>query len=252
MSLQLGTHKVLLAIARNQWHRLRGGPRRGGHRWSKAESEEARLHIAEIVGFLAPHVGSIAGQVGLEIGPGDHLGVCRAFLDAGARRMYAVEPFATNSEQSGVVVIGSGVEDLQLPEPIDFAVSNDVLEHVADVRAAFRRVFLLLKPGGVFVSNIDLRGHNCFSDQQRPLGFLTCPDWLYSLMLSHVVTANRVPVGEHVAAARDAGFEVEHVGALARASSDYVAEVRQHLLPRFRDIDDLDVLQVLIVARKPA
>ncbi|MEP7311535.1 MAG: methyltransferase domain-containing protein [Pseudomonadota bacterium] len=252
MSLQLSTGKVLLAIARNQLHRLRGGPRRGGHQWSKADSQEVQRHIAEIVGLLAPHVGNIVGSVGLEIGPGDQLGVCRAFLSAGARRMYAVEPFAANSIEADLIVIGGFVEELQLPEPIEFAVSNDVLEHVGDVHATFKRIFQLLKPGGVFVSNIDLRGHNVFNNTRRPLDFLTCSDWLYSLMLSQLATANRVTLGEHVAAARDAGFEIEHVGALARAPDDYLAEVRQHLLPRFRDVVDLDVLQVLIVARKPA
>ena len=55
-----------------------------------------------------------------------------------------------------------------------------------------------------------------------------------------------------VAAAKGAGFEVKDVEVVLRADPAYLAELRPHLLPRYRALpdDDLAVLQVVVVAER--
>jgi len=253
--VQLGWRAGLIALARNQAHRITGGALRGGHRvagWSQAERDS---HCREIFATLGPWLGDVTGQAGLEIGPGDNLGVCRLLIEHGCRRMIALEKFCHPTEiPDRVELQRQRVEDLQLDAPIDFALSNDVLEHVDDVRLTMRQVFAALKPGGLFVSSIDLRGHNMFRNPSRPLDHLTAPDWLYRLLTSHIVTSNRVRCSELIDAATRACFTIECCEALAKANPAYLQSLRPHLRPEYRSLDDsdLEVLQVLLVLRKPA
>jgi SAM-dependent methyltransferase len=247
--------KIVLAVARNQAKRLLGGAVRGGHRTSVWGSATRAAHAREIYHTVAPHLGPVVGKVGLEIGPGDNLDVCSIFVTAGASRMLAVERFAHNTAvPPGVELVQQEIETLNLPlDSIDFAYSNDVFEHVQDVAGAFKAVFATLRPGGLFVNSIDLRGHNSYSDPTRPLEHLTCPDWLYQLMHSHVVTSNRISASEFADAASDAGFLIEGTQALATAEQKYLDGLRPRLAARWRDLpnDDLGVVQLLLVLRKP-
>jgi SAM-dependent methyltransferase len=242
-------------VLRNQVHRALGGALRGGHRTALWTPAQRRAHAAGIFSTLSPHLGSLHFRTGLEIGPGDNLEVCRLCLAAGCQRMYAVERFAGPAkDEERVIFVRSQIEETKLPEAVDFAYSNDVFEHVDDVPGAMKAIFDSLRPGGRFVNNIDLRGHNVFNDSRRPLDFLTCPDWLWSLMFSHIVTTNRVRVHEFVHAARSAGFTVLKSEALVTADTSYLRELRAHLLPRYRRLpdDDLGVLQLLLVLERPA
>ena len=140
-----------------------------------------------------------------------------------------------------------------LPEPVDFIYSNDVMEHVDDPATIFRCAFNALKPNGKFVNNIDLAGHNAFSNAAQPLDFLTCPDWLWSLMFSHVVTTNRVRYSEFLRCATAAGFEVAKEDVLVRAAPDYLRQVRPDFIERYRKLmdEDLGVIQSRLVAVRP-
>lgn len=252
--VRLGLRQGLFAVARNQAHRLIGGALRGGHRTARWSDAERARHCRGILDLLGPYLGDVAGQTGLEIGPGDNLGVCQLLLQHGCRRMYALEKFAhPTAVPDGVRVLRQHVEQFRLPEPIDFALSNDVLEHVSDVGQTMQRVFAALRPGGLFVNSVDLRGHNVFNSPAEPLNHLTAPDWLYELLTSHIETSNRVRCSELVRAAVSAGFDVLHCDALERAAPAYLQALRPHLAPRFRPLDDrdLEVLQLLLVVRKP-
>ncbi|MBN9524310.1 methyltransferase domain-containing protein [bacterium] len=248
--------KTAAAVARNQGHRFFGGATRGGHRTVAWDAAARAAHAAEIFARLAPLVGAVSGRVGLEIGPGDTLGVCRLFRAAGAARVYAVERFAHPTDvPDGVELLRDEVEHIALPPgSVHFAYSNDVFEHVRDVPGAFRSVAAALAPGGVFVNSVDLRGHNSYNDARRPLEHLCCPDWLYSLMHSHIVTSNRVRPCEFVAAARAAGFVVEVCRAEASADPAYLATVRRRALRRWRGLPDFDLAttQLMLACRKPA
>jgi SAM-dependent methyltransferase len=254
--VQLGWRRTIVAIARNQLHRFLGGAIRGGHRTREWPEEQQHAHAAGIYQAIVPYLGPLSESVGLEIGPGDNLDVCQRFLVAGCRRVYAVEKYArpTAPADGRVVVLRAEIEDAGLPEPVDFAYSNDVFEHVRDVPGTMTAVFETLRPGGRFVSSVDLRGHNAFSNPRRPLDFLTCPDWLWGLMFSHIVTTNRVRVQEFVDAAKAAGFRVLEARATATADRAYLQALRPHLLPRYRQLpdDDLLTLQLLLVLEKPS
>jgi SAM-dependent methyltransferase len=169
--------------------------------------------------------------------------------------MLAVERYSRPSiEESRVALLCTPIEAMNLHEVADFAYSNDVFEHVADVSSAMRAIYSALKPGGRFVSSIDLRGHNAFNNPKRPLDFLTCPDWLWSVMFSHIATTNRVRAHEFVSAAMAAGFAIRSSEALVVADRGYVDAVRPHLLSRYQDlpIGELDILQLLLVADRVA
>lgn len=249
----LKKHRIVTAVLRNQAHRLIGGALLGGHRTSVWSEARRRRHGEQIWAALSPHLGDVKGKTGLEVGPGDNLEVCIQCIEHGAARMYAVEKLAPMPwTPPKVQLIRGEIEHTRLPEPIDFAYSNDVLEHVLDVSGAMRAIHAALKPGGHFVNSIDLRGHNVFGIEGRPLDFLTCPDWLYGLMFSHVVTSNRVRVHEFERAARSAGFEIEVSRALATADSAYLHEVCPRMLPRYRSLteQELGTVQLLLVLRK--
>lgn len=253
--IQLPLRRMVVAILRNQAHRLLGGIRRGGHRTAAWSADERRAHGERIHEALAPFVGDVSGQTGLEIGPGDNLEVCRRFLGAGSTRMLAVERYARPPDDDGrVAVLRAPIEQMALHEEVDFAYSNDVFEHVANVPSAMRAIYAALKPGGRLVCSIDLRGHNVFNLPQQPLDFLTCPDWLWQFMFSHLATTNRVRPHAFLEAATAAGFEVKQAVALARADPGYVARVRPHLLARYQPLsdDELSILQYLLVLQRPA
>ena len=246
-----------MAIARNQAHRLLGGSLRGGHRTQEWADPKRAGHEQTIVDSLWPHLPDLDGCVAVELGPGDALNVSRKLLAEGCRRVWAVEPFATaalQAEDDGnrLRVAPVSVAEFDPGEPINLIISHDVLEHV-DVPAAMRAAFDLLAPGGRFVSSVDLRGHNAFNKPQRPLDFLTCPDWLYRAMHSHIETSNRVRPSELLDAAEAAGFVVEATQPLDEVSDAYLDAVRPHLQPRYRTLsdDDLRPTQLVVALRRP-
>ncbi|MCW7541656.1 hypothetical protein OOT46_28045 [Aquabacterium sp. A7-Y] len=87
--VQLSPRQMVVAVVRNRAHRLLGGIRRGGHKAAVWSEEARRAHGESIYRVLSPYVGDVAGQTGLEIAPGDNLGVCGQFLKAGADRWWA-------------------------------------------------------------------------------------------------------------------------------------------------------------------
>lgn len=251
----LAPHRILVAILRNLAHAVLGGIRRGGHRTTVWSEQERRAHGESIHKTLAPYVGDVSGQVGLEIGPGDNLEVCQQFLGAGSERMIAVERYSKPSSNDGrLAVLRAPIESMALHEEVDFAYSNDAFEHVADVPASMKAIYAALRPGGRFVSSIDLRGHNVFHKPGRSLDFLTCPDWLWKMMFSHIATTNRVRAHEFIDAATAAGFTVKRAEALAVADQAYVERIRPHLLPRYQGLSsqELAILQFLLVVERPA
>ena len=251
--LQLDAKSVVMGIARNQAHRVLGGARRGGHRVQSWVSTEQTIHTDYIYGVLAPYFDDLHDSVALEIGPGDSLGVSVRLKEAGCRRVYATDKYAQPVSADGVELVQCLIEDFDAPEPLDLIISNDVLEHVGDLDSTMRRCYQLLRPGGQFVSNVDLRGHNAFNKPDQPLDFLSCPDWLYRAMHSHIETSNRVRMPDLITATEAAGFLTDAITPIDLAEPDYVESIRPHLLPRYRDLtdDQLRPVQVVLALRKP-
>ena len=259
--LQLGLRAVATAVARNQAHRLLGGAIRGGHRTQRWSEAKRAGHEKTIVESLWPHIDagwdSVDGLTAIEVGPGDALNVCRRLLKEGCRRVYAVEQYASaelvdEGAAEDITVVRASIADFTPDRPADLILSHDVLEHV-DVGPIMEACYRLLAPGGRFISSVDLRGHNAFNRPGRSLDFLTCPDWLYRAMHSHIVTSNRVRPSELLTAARAAGFEVEAMRQLHAVDADYLKSVRPHLRPRYRSLPDSDLVpaQLVIALRRP-
>lgn len=269
--------------------RVRGGRHRGGEDWSERDLAAHVDHVVGIFEGVAPAIGDPTGKIGVELGPGDDVAVAYCFLKAGAKKMYTIERFdsmrldarakqlfealdeclpkLTNVRTSDVMRESGGritldgarlehrvelFEEASFNEPIDFAYSNDVMEHVDNPATVYDAAHRVLRPGGCFVNNIDLAGHNAYSNPKRPLDFLTCPDWLWSLLSSHIVTTNRVRYSEFVATARANGFDVAKEDVIIKADPHYLRELRPKLLERYRRLsdDDLSVVQVRLVTSR--
>jgi len=219
-------HKVHLSKLIRKIFRLK---QRGGVRWQERSLDGNISHILYIFNLFFEHISTTDGKVGIEIGAGDNYGVSFCFLKSGAQKMYAVERYESLSfnewnktlmqhlepkieedlNKSGsrvmtkvgerdIHIINEQFEHIDVVEhnSVDFIVSNDVMEHVNDHVAVFQKASQFLKKGGLFINNIDLAGHNAFSNIERPLDFLTCPGWLWNLMFSSIVTTNRVRMFE--------------------------------------------------------
>lgn len=272
--LQLPLHRFLLALGENAAKHvgltdlikrlIRRGDC-GGVRWTEQPLQNNIGHVRSIAELVTRYI-DVRARTGLEIGPGDNLGAAFCLLVAGAQRVYAVEKFASihsawcerlyraidPAMRRRPEHIQSLFEDFTPPECIDFIYSHDVIEHV-DPPSIFRHAFKILKSGGDFVNMIDLTGHGVFYDLQRPLDFLTCPDRLYSLLFSAMETSNRVRWSQLLELARTSGFQVMYAAPIRRANPAYLAQIRPHLLPRYRALadDDLSVMQCILHLRKP-
>jgi SAM-dependent methyltransferase len=266
---QPGAYRIFKAIVLNQANGLRLFRRQcGGHRILAFGVDSAFRHISSSYERIAPRIGSVQGKIGLEIGPGDNLGLADFFLAGGAKSMYAVEQFASvewSEELRQRIYSSCAAEPGTKPElleckfeqspvrDLDFIYSVDVMEHVQDLRRIFRQAYISLKPGGMFVNAIDFSGHNAFRLPAAPLNFLMSEDWLYHLMHSHIVTSNRCRPGQVVDALQQEGFIVQSVIPTRQADEDYVRQSRPYMLPRFRSIpeSELAILEAVIVAQRP-
>jgi SAM-dependent methyltransferase len=272
------------------WLKRTLGRERGGNVLGAGREDILLAHVEAIFSSLRRFAGDITGKTVIEIGPGDNLGVAYGFLRAGCSKVTAVEKISTITideyaarvlrrldarltgpgptfdqvarREGATYVLDPGrlevrraaFEDLRLDEEVDVIYSNDVLEHVDDPAAVFRGAYRLLKPGGLFINSIDFGAHNVFAwnKRERPLDFLTCDDWLWSLMFSRVQATNRVRYSEILDAARAAGYAVRSVDVTHRVSHAYLAEIRRHLLPRYQALsdDDLSVVECVLVVEK--
>jgi SAM-dependent methyltransferase len=214
---------------------------------------------------IAAHTGDLNGKIGLEIGPGDNLALAHCFLANGAAKIYAIEkhpsvrvskPLADHIRAHFRSACASE-PDVQVRDfenfdgpRVDFVYSIDVIEHVSDVRAAFAHIARILKPNGVSIHSIDFAGHNAFAGTR--LDFLTCPDGVWNLLHSHLITTNRIRFGEALSCMKDAGLEVEAIDILEQADDEYVESLRPSMIDRYRNlpVEDLKVLQAVVCARK--
>lgn len=143
---------------------------------------------------------AIRGWRVLEIGPGDDLATAALMLARGAQEVVALDRFAVSRSAApppGVTVTeGIGIEDAAGsfgPDSFDFIYSVAVLEHVADLDAAFASMYEMLRPGGTLGHAIGGGDHGMFSDGGlHPLTYMTLPRALYRLMTAHSGGPNRV------------------------------------------------------------
>jgi len=138
---------------------------------------------------------------------------------------------------------GAGVLDAA---SVDMILSQAVLEHVDDLRGAYRAMYAWLKPSGHISHQVDFRSHGTAPEWN---GHWRYPDWVWALIRGRrAYLLNREPHSMHLTMLREEGFElvcdqtVEH-------PSRYAAS---DLARRFRSLpaDDLVTSGAFIQARK--
>jgi len=144
------------------------------------------------------------------------------------------------------------LEEISLPEPVDFLYSFDVLEHVEDLEAFFSCCRRLLKPGGWSLHKFDLSGHEFFEDPMPPLDFQTYPRWLYRLMFPRYRRAVGNFADQFFGAMSRHGFEILEVVPLRRTDPAYLRSVRPMLRWEARKKSDeiLGLLDLAVLCRR--
>jgi SAM-dependent methyltransferase len=115
---------------------------------------------------------------------------------------------------------------------VDFILTNAVMEHVADLPAAYVAMQRWLRPGGFASHQIDFRSHGLFKAWD---GHWACPDWLWRLFLRRrTYLLNREPFATHRALAGAAGFRERHCVRIESAPAS------RRPIGRFRDMSAPD------------
>ena len=111
----------------------------------------------------------------------------------------------------------------------DMVLSQAVLEHVDELAHAYRKMYDLLKPGGVMSHVIDFRCHGSARDWN---GHWTYSDWTWKLVRGRrPYFLNRAPCSTHVSLLRRTGFDVTF--ACPRSEPSAIGE--KDLASRFRE-----------------
>ena len=111
----------------------------------------------------------------------------------------------------------------------DMVLSQAVLEHVDELAHAYRKMYDLLKPGGVMSHVIDFRCHGSARDWN---GHWTYSDWTWKLIRGRrPYFLNRAPCSTHLSLLRRTGFDVTFV--CPRSEPSAIDE--KDLASRFRE-----------------
>lgn len=166
-----------------------------------------------------------------------------------------------------------GLEQLLGEEKFDLILSRAVLEHVANLDQAWSSMVRLLKPGGVMLHKVDLRNHSLFADL-HPLYWMTIGEAQWRWLSAPDPTLNRRlwpdyreltatwQLESHTWITHILDHEecVPHLlpnelaGHYEPGDIDRVEQIRDRLLPRYRnlDVEDLMVSGIFVVVRKPS
>ena len=119
-----------------------------------------------------------------------------------------------------------------------------VLEHVSDIDGVCKKIFDALLPGAVAFHFIDLADHRAYraGGEFHELSFLAEQEAPKNI--------NRLRASEHLAAQERTGFEIL---SSAATQIDMPDDIRQNLLPQFKEMDEEDVttIRLNVVVRKP-
>jgi SAM-dependent methyltransferase len=287
----IATNQVARAFPR-LYMRLAGQTGRGGGEATPAETAEYFLTCldelcAHVGGGRPSFLEGLAGRRVLEYGPGSIPGVALLLLAFGAEKVVCVDrfpllalsPFLQDTvDEMARRVGGIPGERLRgmaraltaegipgtleivlhpqglsgLVEACDLVLSRAVLEEVNDLSATFRDMARALRPGGLAIHQVDLRGYGM--QREHPLDFLVPSPVLWHLMFSNKCVPNRVRAGEYRRLARENGLtEYLYEPGLELPPAE-VEAVRSRLWKGFRELPtaDLACLTFWLCLRKEA
>jgi len=226
----------------------------------------------------------IEGAVVSEIGCGDCLAAADMMLGLGAKHIHMVESIpmivterhvnaltcliedATLPNSGSVladdhppslndklVTFHEGLlENMRLPEPVDFLYSFDVLEHVEDLDGFFAYCGEVVRPGGLMMHKFDLSGHGLFEDPMPPLDFQTIPRWLYEFAFPKYIRAAGNFADQFVDSMKKHGFHNLQIIPIRTAEPEYIDAIWPHLrkAARLRDKETIRLLDLVVLATR--
>jgi SAM-dependent methyltransferase len=226
----------------------------------------------------------IGNAVVSEIGCGDCLAAADMMLGLGAKHVHLVEfipmivredhrqalnPLVANTSlpNRGDVLAGGDpprlnsqrvtfheglLENIKLPEPVDFLYSFDVLEHVEDLEGFFAYCGEVVRPGGLMMHKFDLSGHGQFEDPMPPLDFQTLPRWLYECAFPKYNRAVGNFADQFLAVMEKHGFTDLKIIPIRVAEERYLDEIWPHLRTeaRRRDKQTVALLDLVVTSRR--
>jgi SAM-dependent methyltransferase len=240
--------------------------------------------ICETLLSNRPERSAITGAVVSEIGCGDCLAAADMMLGLGAKHIHLVEfiPMVVTEEHrkalapliedttlpnnGSVLATGSPphlndslvtfheglLENIRLPEPVDFLYSFDVLEHVEDLDGFFDYCGEVVRPGGMMMHKFDLSGHGQFEDPMPPLDFQAMPRWLYEIAFPRYNRAVGNFADQFQSSMEKHGFTDLRIIPIRVAEKDYLDEIWPRLRKeaRERSRDNVALLDLIILAKK--
>ncbi len=134
----------------------------------------------------------------------------------------------------------------------DAVISNAVLEHVEDPKAAAREMMRVTRPGGFGIHQVDFRDHRDFS---KPLEYLLVSRTEFSRLFAYAQGScgNRWRQSDFINVFNEAGFAIDLCEPNVFATDEYLAD----LMPRLGSATqmfsrlDLHVLSGRFVVRRP-
>lgn len=219
-----------------------------------------------------------------EIGCGDCLAAADMMLGLGAKHVHLVEfipmvvsenhrealaPLIADPElpnKGSVLAVGSPprlnadlvtfheghMENIKLPEPVDFLYSFDVLEHVDDLEGFFSYCGEIVRPGGLMMHKFDLSGHGLFEDPMPPLDFQAMPEWMFRFAFPKFNRAAGNFADEFHTMMEKHGFTILETIPIRTADPEYLDQVWPYLRPKARERrkDIVKLLDLVVISRK--
>lgn len=250
-------------------------------------TDHAVERYARICQTLLAHIPDPAilkGAIASEIGCGDCFAAADMMLGLGANHVHLVEYLPLELSESNRLALGALVgkeglpnqgellekgdslrlnsekatyhqgllENIRLPQKIDFLYSFDVLEHVEDLEGFFSYCGEIVRPGGIMVHKFDLSGHGLFEDPMPPLDFQTFPRWLFDLIFPKYQRAVGHFADEFLTAMEKYGFTDLKIIPIRVAEADYMSEIWPHLNAKAkkRDKEIVKLLDLVVVAKR--
>lgn len=265
---------------------IRGRPRFRVTQYGIDYAVERYTRVCRTLLEHIPDPNALQGAVACEIGCGDCYASADMMLGLGARHVHLVEfqPLELIEDERRVVHAIAGdsalpnngdlfaagdplrldpqkatyhrgyLENIKLPEKVDFLYSFDVLEHVEDLDGFFAYCGEVVRPSGMMVHKFDLTGHSLYEDPMPPLDFLTYPRWLFNIIFPKYWRAAGNFADEFIAAMEKHGFIDLKVIPIRVAEPEYLDEIWPHLMARARSRDKeiVKLLDLVIVATRKA
>jgi SAM-dependent methyltransferase len=265
---------------------IRGRPRSRVAHSGIDHAIERYTRVSRTLLQYIPNPEALKGSVASEIGCGDCYASADMMLGLGARHVHLVEFQAlelTEDDRQTLHAIAANadlpnkgelfaldeplrlnpqkatyhqglLENIRLPEKVDFLYSFDVLEHVEDLDGFFAYCGEVVRPGGLMVHKFDLSGHGLFEDPMPPLDFMTFPRWLFNIIFPKYMRAAGHFADEFFASMEKHGFTDLKIVPIRVAEPGYLNEIWPHLMAeaRKRDKEIVKLLDLVVIATRKA